>query len=105
MIGVQLRRALKKARVKIENVARIGFPARRTAQQERHLTIGDGLFRKIVINHQRVHAVVAEIFAHGATGEWREELQRRRFRRRRGDDDRIFKRAVVFERLDDLRNS
>jgi hypothetical protein len=51
-----------------------------------------------------VHAVVAEIFAHGAAGERRQELHRRRVGRGRGDDDGVFHRAVFFERLDDLGN-
>ncbi len=88
--------------MQIENVARIGFAARRAAQQQRHLTIGHGLLGKIVIDDDRVHAVVAEIFAHRAAGVGREELQRGGLRRGRGDDDGIFHRAIFFERADDL---
>src|SRR5690349_600716 len=102
MLRVHLRRALEEATVEIEDVARIGFAARRTAQEQRHLAIGDGLLGKIVVDDDRVHAVVAEIFAHRASGVGREELQRRRLRRGRGDDDRIFHRAILFERADDL---
>ena len=101
---VQFRGALEQARMQIEHVAGIGFAARRTAEQQRHLAIGDGLLRKIIIDDQRVHAVVAEPFAHGAAGERREILQRRRIARGGGDDDRVFHRARVFERLDDLRD-
>ena len=91
--------------MQIEHVARIGFAARRAAQQQRHLAIGDGLLGQIVIDDDGVHAVVAEIFAHGAAGERREILQRRGVRRRgRGDDDRIFHRAVFFELFDELRD-
>jgi hypothetical protein len=59
---------------------------------------------KIVIDDDGVHAVVAEVFAHRAAGVGREELQRRRVRRGRGDDDGVFHRAVLFERLHDLRD-
>ena len=62
--------------MQIEHVARIGFAARRAAQQQRHLAIGDGLLGKIVIDDHRVHAVVAEIFAHGHAGVGCEVLQR-----------------------------
>ena len=48
--------------MQVENIARIGFASRRPPQQQRHLPISDGLFRKIVIGDERVHAVVAEIF-------------------------------------------
>ena len=90
--------------MEIEDVARIGFAARRAAQQQRHLAIGDGLLGKIVVDDHGVHAVVAEIFAHRAAGVGREELQRGGLRRGRGDDDRIFHRAILFERADDLRD-
>jgi hypothetical protein len=99
---VQLGGALEQARVQVEHVARIGFAARRAAQQQRHLAIGDGLLGQIVIDDQRVHAVVAEVLAHRAAGEGRQELQRRRLGGGGGDDDRVFQRAVLFERLDDL---
>src|SRR3546814_5601630 len=77
----------------IEDVARIGFAARRSAEQQRHLAIGDRLLRQIVIDNDGVHAVVAEKLAHGAAGIGREELERSRFRCGGGNDDRIFHRS------------
>ena len=82
VVFVELGGALEQARVEIEHVARIGFAARRPAQQQRHLAIGHGLLGQIVVADQGVHAVVAEIFADGAAGEGREELHRRRRPRR-----------------------
>ena len=104
IVLVQLGGALEQAAVQIEHVARIGFAARRAAQQQRHLAIGDGLLGEIVIDDQRVHAIVAEPFAHGAAGERRQELQRRGLGRGGGDDDGVFQRAGIGERLDDLRH-
>src|SRR3569623_1140379 len=78
------------------------FAARRAAQQQRHLAIGDRLLRQIVIDDQREHAVVAELLALRAAGIGREELQRRRVRRGRGDDDRLAHRAVLGQRADEL---
>ena len=101
-VVVHLRGALEQPRVQIEHVARIGFAARRAAQQQRHLAIGDGLLGEIVVDDHRVHAVVAEIFAHGAAGERRQELHRRRIGRRRRDHDRIVERAVFLQNLDEL---
>ena len=51
-----------------------------------------------------MHAVVAEVFAHGAAGERREVLQGRRLGRGRCNDDRVLERAVLLENLDELRN-
>jgi hypothetical protein len=64
--------------VQIEHVAGIGFAARRTAQQQRDLAIGDGLLGQIVINDQGVFAVVHEVLAHGAAGVGRQVLHRGR---------------------------
>ena len=102
IVVVHLGGALEQAAVEVEHVARIGFAARRAAQQQRHLAVGDGLLGQIVIDDHRVHAVVAEVLAHRAAGVGREELQRRRLRRGRGDDDGVLHRAVLFERADDL---
>ena len=104
VVVVELGRALQQARVQVEHVARIGFAARRAAQQQRHLAIGDRLLGQIVVDDQRVHAVVAEVLAHRAAGERREELHRRGVGGGGGDDDRIFQRAVLFEHLDELRD-
>ena len=101
---VEFRGALEQARMQIEHVAGIGFAARRAAQQQRHLAIGDRLLGQIVIDDDGVHAVVAEIFAHGAAGERRDVLHRRRIGRGGGDDDGIFQRALLFEHLDELRD-
>ena len=90
--------------MQIEHVARIGFAARRAAQQQRHLAVGDGLLGEIVIDDDGVHAVVAEILAHGAAGERRQELHRRRIGRGGGDDDRIIERALLLEHLHELRD-
>src|SRR5690606_34319264 len=90
------------AAVQVEHVARVGFAARRTAQQQRHLTIGDRLLGQVVVDDQGVHAVVAEPLAHGAAGERGQELQRGRLGGRGGDHDGVLQRAALLERLDDL---
>src|ERR1700716_3330265 len=90
--------------MQIEHVAGIGLAAGRAAQQQRHLAIGDGLLRQIVIDDDGVHAVVAEVFAHGAAGERRDILHRRRIGGGGGDNDRVFQRALLFQNLDELRD-
>ena len=90
--------------MEIEHVAGIRFTARRTTQQQRHLAVGDGLLRQIVVADQRVHAAIAEILAHRDAGVRREILERCGVRRGRGDHDGVFHRAILFERLDELRH-
>jgi hypothetical protein len=71
--------------MEIEDVARIRFTSRRPTQQQRELAVCDRVLRKIVVDDQRVPAVVAEIFADGDACVRREKLQRRGLRRRRGE--------------------
>src|ERR1700730_3690133 len=101
---VQFGGTLEQARMQIEHVAGIGFAARRAAQQQRHLAIGHRLFRQIVVDDDGMHAIVAEVFAHGAAGEGCDVLHRRRVGSGGGDDDRIFQRALLFQHLDELRH-
>ena len=88
----------------VEHVARIRLATRRAAQQQRELAIRDRLLREIVVDDQRVLAVVAEPLAHRAAGVGRDELQRRRLARRGGDHDRVLHRAELGELLDHLRD-
>ncbi len=90
--------------MQVEHVARVGFAARRAAQQQRHLAVGDGLLGKVVVDDHGVHAVVAEELAHRGAGVGREVLQRRRLRSGCGNHDRVLHRAVLFELADDLRH-
>ena len=101
----QLRRPLQQPGVEVEDVAGVGLAARRTPQQQGDLAVGGGLLGQIVVDHQRVLAVVEEVLAHRAAGVGGDELERRRLGGRGGDDDRVLHRAVVLERLDDLGNS
>ena len=74
------RGALEQPAVEVEDVARIGLAARRPLQHERHLPVGDGVLGQIVVDDQRVHAVVHEPFAHRGAGKRREILAGRRVR-------------------------
>src|SRR4030066_146436 len=75
---------------------------RRPAEEERDLAVGRGVLGQVIVDDQGVAAVVAEIFADGAAGERRQELERGRIAGRGGDDDGVVHGPVVLERLDDL---
>ena len=75
VVLVHLGGALEQARVQVEHVARESLAAGRPAQQQRHLAVRGRLLGQIVVDDQRVHAVVAEVLAHGAAGVGRQELQ------------------------------
>ena len=88
--------------MQIEHVTGIGLASGRTAQQQRHLPIRHGLFREIIVDDHRVHAVVAEIFAHGAAGKRREKLHGGGIGRGCRNDDRIVERAVLLQHFGEL---
>ncbi len=88
--------------MEIEHVARIGFAARRTAQQQGNLTVTPGLLGQVVVNDQGVLTTVAEVLAHGASGIRRDVLQRGGFGGGGGDDDGVLHGAMLFELAHDV---
>ena len=60
------------------------------------------MFGQVVVDNERMHAIVAEKLAHCATAIGGQVLERRRLRSRGRNHDRIFKRAVFLEHFDDL---
>ena len=98
---INLGSALQKTRVQIENVARIGFAARRTAQQERQLTIGDGLFGQVIVNNQGVMPLSRKN-SPIACRRRAQELHRGRVRGGGCDNDRVIERAMLVEKLIEL---
>lgn len=49
--------------MQVENVTGVGLTTRGTTEQQRHLTISDGLLGQIVVNDQGVTAIVPEPFS------------------------------------------
>ena len=96
---VQLAGALEQARVEVEDVARIRLAARRAAQQQRELPVRVRVLGEVVVDDQRVLAVVEEVLAHGSAGERGHPLDRRRLVRGGRDDDRVVHRALVLQAL------
>src|SRR3989344_111306 len=88
----------------VEDVSWVSLAAWWTPGEKRHLAIGPCLLRKVVIYHQGILALMHKIFTDGAPSVRREEPQRRRRGRRRGNDHGIFHRARFGERVDDLRD-
>src|SRR5260221_685888 len=77
---------------------------RRAPQQQGNLTVGLRVFRQIVVDDERVAAVVAEELPERARGVRADVKEWRRIRRRRRDDDRVAHRVGFFERANHLRD-
>lgn len=73
---VHLSCTLEKTRVEIEDVSWVGLSAGGSSQQERHLSVGDGLLGQIVIDDQAMLSVVSEVLTNSAAGIRSQELKR-----------------------------
>lgn len=67
-----------------------------------YLTVGDGLFRQIVVDDQSVLSVITEIFTHSATGVRGQILQGGGIRSGGRHDDGVVNGAGVGETLQNL---
>mmetsp|Transcript_1011 Transcript_1011/g.2676 ORF Transcript_1011/g.2676 Transcript_1011/m.2676 type:complete len:604 (+) Transcript_1011:439-2250(+) len=103
-VVAELRRALQEAGVEVEDVTRERLASGGTAEEQGHLAVRHGLLGEVIVDDERVHAVVAEVLGDGGAGVGREELERRRVGRGRGDDDGVVHRALVLEQLIELRH-
>ena len=98
-VVVELDGALEQPRVQVEDVARVGLAARRAAQQQRHLAVRVGVLGEVVVDRERVPAVVEEVLTHRAAGVRRQVGDRRGLVGRGHHDDRVLQGARVLERL------
>src|SRR5580700_5891493 len=87
-----------------ENVAGESFAAWRAAEEQRDFAIGLRVFGEIVVESYGVALRIAEIFAHGAGGEWGEVLHRRGLGGGCCDYDGVFHRAGVSQNFHYLRD-
>src|SRR5215471_4552484 len=98
------RRALEQATVQVKHIAGIRLATRGALQQERHLPVGHGLLGQVVINNQRVHAVIHEPLAHCCAGKWHEILVGGRVRSRGRHNDRVGHCPGLFKDRDNPRD-
>ncbi len=61
--------------MKIENISRVSLSTRRSSEKKGHLSVGDGLLGKIVVDDEGVLAVVTEVLTDGASGVGSQELK------------------------------
>ncbi len=98
-VVVELDGALEQPRVQVEDVAGVCLASGRAAQQQRHLTVRVGVLGEVVVDRQRMPAVVEEVLTHRAAGVRRQIGDRRGLVGRGHHDDRVLQRTRVLERL------
>jgi hypothetical protein len=87
--------------MEVEDIARVCFTSWWSFEQERHLSICNGVLGEVVVDDECVFAVIEEVFSEGATDVWCDILENCRGTDRCVDHDRIVHCALVSEILDE----
>ena len=88
--------------MQVEDVARVRLAARRAAQQQRHLAVRESVTREVVVDAERVAALVDEVLGERRAGVRGDVLDRSGLFGAGGDDDRVVERASLGELLGDV---
>lgn len=88
--------------MEIEDITGVGLTTGGSSEEERHLSVGDGLLGEIVIDNQGVLAVVSEVLTDGAAGVGSQELEGSSLRGGGGNDDGVLEGVVIAEDLHDV---
>ena len=102
VVLVHLGCALEETRVKIEDITWVGLTTGRSSEEEGHLTVGDGLLGKIVVDDEGVLGVVTEVLANGASGVRSQELERSGVGGGGSDDDGVLHAVSLLEEAGDV---
>ena len=88
--------------MEIEDITGVGLTTGGSSEEERHLSVGDGLLGEIVIDNQGVLAVVSEVLTDGAAGVGSQELEGCSLGGGGGNDDGVLEGVVIAEDLHDV---
>jgi len=75
VVLVHLGGTLEKTGMEIEHISWVSLTTWRSSQKKGHLTVGNGLLGKIVIDNKSVLSVITEVFSNGASRVWSQELE------------------------------
>lgn len=65
MMVIHLGGPLQQTGMQVEHITWVGFSAGRSPQQQRHLSVGYGLFGQVIIDDQGMSTRVTEVFTNG----------------------------------------
>merc|ERR1719215_1646799 len=88
--------------VKCRFFSGVGLTTGGTTEKKRHLTVGDGLLGKIIVEDHSVLSTVTEVFSHSSSGVRSEELQWSGIGGRGGDDDAVLHGFFLIQLTDKL---
>ena len=104
VVLVHLSGSLKKSGMEIEDISWIGLSAWWSSKKEGHLSVGDGLLGKIVIDDESMLGTVSEEFSNSASGIWSQELKWGGIGSSGGNDDGVVHGTEITESLNDVSN-
>jgi hypothetical protein len=81
--------------MEIEDITGVSFTTRGSSQKERHLSVGNSLLGKIVIDDKGVHAVVSEEFSKGTSRVGGDELEGSGIGGSGGDDNGVLEGVLL----------
>lgn len=102
--SVHLSGSFQETRMQIENITRVSFSTGGSSQQQRHLSVSDGLLGKIVVDNQSVLAVISEVFTNSATRVRSQELKGSSIGSGSANEDGEFHAVVLLEDGDQVSN-
>jgi len=85
--------------VEIEDITGVGLTTGGSSEEERHLSVGDGLLGEIVVDNEGVLAVVSEVLTDGAAGVGSQELEGSSLGGSGGNDNGVLEGVVITEDL------
>jgi len=96
--------SFEESRVQVEDITWVGFSSWWSSEEERHLSVSNGLFGKIIVHDQSVSSVVSEPFSHGASRVWSEVLKWGSVSSGGDDNNAVFQAVSFLEDSDQLGN-
>ena len=83
--------------MKIEHISWVSLTTWWSSKKERHLSVGDGLLGKIVIDNKGVLGVITEVLSNGASRVWSQELEWSGIRGGGSDNHGVFEGVSLVE--------
>mmetsp|Transcript_2822 Transcript_2822/g.4822 ORF Transcript_2822/g.4822 Transcript_2822/m.4822 type:complete len:302 (-) Transcript_2822:159-1064(-) len=91
--------------VQVKHISRVSLTTRRTTEQQRHLTVGNSLLRKIIVEDHSMLSVVTEVLTHSGSSVRSKELQRSGIGRSGGNNDAVLHGFLLVKLSDQLSDS
>ena len=102
MVLVHLGSTLEQTRVEIEHITWVSLTTWWSSEEERHLTVGNGLLGEIVVDDKGVLSVISEVLTNSASRVWGEELEWSGIGGSSSNDDGVLEAVSLLEESHDV---